>query len=108
MSDDERYFRNDFYDMFEMLKVLHNERTTRLQGESSNQPKGNGGDGRKPSPPPPPSTPFTPPFSPPSSPPSSHIPTPPPYPKGHAKPPLIKLDIKFELPMYNGEVNAKK
>jgi hypothetical protein len=33
-------------------------------------------------------------------------------PKGHGKTPsqilMLKLDIKFELPMYNGEVNAKK
>ena len=82
------------------VKVLYNERTTRLHGESSNQPKGNGVDGRK--------TPPPPPYSPPSSPPSSHRPTPPQSPKGHAKSPLIKLDFKFEFPMYNGEVNAKK
>ena len=66
MSEDERAFRKAFYDMFEMVKVLYNERTTRLQGESSNQRKGNGGNGRKPTPPPPPSTPSTPPSSPPS------------------------------------------
>ena len=28
--------------------------------------------------------------------------------KGIGKQPLLKLDIKFELPMYNGEVNAEK
>lgn len=55
LSEDERPFIKDFYDIqYEMVKVLYNERTTRLQGESSNQQKGNGGDGRKlpPSPPP--------------------------------------------------------
>lgn len=33
---------------------------------------------------------------------------PPTYPKGHAKYPLIKLDVKFEFAIYNGELNAKK
>ena len=45
MSEDERAFRKDLYDMFEMVKVLSEERTTRLQGESYNQQKGNVGDG---------------------------------------------------------------
>lgn len=53
MLEDERTFRKVFYDMCEMVKMLYNERTTRLQGESSNQPKGNGGNGRKPPPSPP-------------------------------------------------------
>lgn len=96
MSEDERDFRKSFNDMYEMVKVLYNEKTTRFQGEISNHPKGNGSDGRKPPPPPPP--------SPPSSPPSS----PPPSPKGHAKSHFLKLDVKFELPTYNGEVNAEK
>jgi hypothetical protein len=83
----------------------------RLQGEGPNPsknkgdsgdktPKGNGGNGASP-PPSPPS------FS--SSTSSQHLPN---SPKGRGKIPLqiplLKLDIKFELPMYNGEVNSKK
>lgn len=45
MPEDERAFRKVFYDMFEIAKVLYTERTKRLQGESCNQPKGNGDDG---------------------------------------------------------------
>ncbi len=28
--------------------------------------------------------------------------------KGFSKTPLLKLDVKFDLPMYNGEVNVEK
>ena len=94
-----------------MVKVLFEERNARLQGESSNPPRGNEDSGDK--------TPKgnrgngdTPPPSPPSST-SSTISQPPPNsPKEHGKippqTPLLKLDIKFELPMYNGQVNAEK
>jgi hypothetical protein len=97
--------------MTEMVKVLFEERNARLQGESSNPPKGNGDSGDK--------TPKgngrngdTPPRSTPYST-SSTISQPPPNsPKEHGKiplqTPLLKLDIKFELPMYNGEVNFEK
>ena len=94
-----------------MVKFLYEERNARFQGESSNPPrgnegngdktqKGNGGNGDTP-PPSPPS--FT----------SSTISQPPPNsPKEHGKippqTPFLKLDIKFELPMYNGEVNVEK
>jgi hypothetical protein len=94
-----------------MVKVLFEERNTRFQGEISNPPrgnkdsgdktpKGNGGNGDTPPPSPPSST-------------SSTISQPPPNsPKEHGKTPpqtpLRKLDINFELPMYNGEVNAEK
>ena len=87
------------------------ERNARLQGEGSNpskdkgdsgdkNPKGNGGNCETPPPSPPSST-------------SSTISQPPPNsPKGHGKIPpqipLLNLDIKFELPIYNGEANAKK
>ena len=104
------------FDMTDMVKFLYEERNSRLQGERSNPPKGdggngdqppkgNGGNGDKP--------PITPPFSSPSSSPSSSSTstpsqTPPHSPKGHGKTPFLKLDIKFELPMYNGEVNHEK
>ena len=110
MIEDNKAFRKSFFDMTKMVKLLYEERNSRLQGESSNPPKGNGGNiykppngnggnGDKP--------PLLPPFSSPSSSPSSSsISTPsqtPPYsPKGHGKTPFLKFDIKFELPMYNG------
>jgi hypothetical protein len=111
LTSEDETFRKDFYDMTEMVKFLFEERNTRLQGESSNPkkgnedsgdktPKGNGGNGD------------TPPPSPPSSTHSTISQPPPNSPKEHGKiplqTPLIKLDIKFELPMYNGEVNAKQ
>ena len=78
-----------------------------MQGESSNPPRGNEGNDDK--------TPKwngwnggTPPPSPPSSISSTisqHFPN---SPKEHGKTPFLKLDIKFEFPMYNGEVNAEK
>ena len=111
LSSEEENFRKAFFDMDEMVKVLFDERNARLQGESSNPPKydgdheentpkGNGGNGG------------TPPPSPPSSS-SSTISQPTPIsPKEHGKTiahtPLLKLDIKFELPMYNGEVNTER
>jgi hypothetical protein len=108
LPSEEETFKKALFDMAEMVKVLFDERNERLQGESSNPPKGNGDSGDK-NPkgnggsgdyPPPSST-------------SSTISQPPPNsPKGHGKTPLqtpfLKLDIKFELPMYNGEVNAEK
>jgi len=111
LPSEEEKFKKYFYDMTEMVKVLFEEINAILQGESSNPPKGNGDSGDK--------TPKgnggsgdSPPPSPPSST-SSTISQPPPNsPKEHGKTPLqtplLKLDIKFELPMYNGEVNAEK
>jgi hypothetical protein len=99
-------------EMREMMKILI-ERNTRLQGEGSNPskhkgdsddktPNGNGGNGASP-PPSPPSS---------SSSSSTNSRTLPNSPKGHGKTPSqipsLNLDIKFELPMYNGEVNAEK
>ena len=95
--------------MVEIVKVLFDERNARLQGESSNPPKddgdheentpkGNGGNGGTP----PPSPPYS----------SSSIISEltPISPKEHGKTithnPLLKLDIKLKLPMYNGDVNA--
>jgi hypothetical protein len=61
--------------------------------------KRNGGNGDKPPPSPPSSS---------SSTSTTLSQTPPNSPKGHGKTPLLKLDIKFEFPMYNGEVNDEK
>jgi hypothetical protein len=103
--------KKDFMEMREMMKLLMEERNTRLQGEGSNPskhkgdsgdktPNGNGGNGASPPPSPPSSSSST-----------SSIPLPN-SPKEHGKTPsqipLLKLDIKFELPMYNGEINAEK
>ena len=116
MTEDERDFRKLLFEITEMVKFIYEERNSRLQGESSNPPKGNGGkrgkppkgnggNGDKP--------PIPPPLSSPSSSPSSSSTltpskTPPHSPKGHGKTHLLKLDINFELAMYNGEVNAEK
>lgn len=108
---EDEYLIKDFMEMREIMKLLMEERNTRLQGEGSNPskhkgdngdktPNGNGGNGASP-PPSPPS------FSS-SSTSSRPLPN---SPKGHGKTPqipLLKLDIKFELPMYNGELNAEK
>ena len=90
--------------MIEMMKVLYAERNTRLQGDNSNPPKGNGGNGDKDPPkgnggngekPPPLPPPFaTPPSSPSSSSTSTPSQTPPRSPKGHGKI-LLNIDIKF-------------
>ena len=42
MSDDEKDFTKAFIDMTKMVKVLYEERNTRLQGESSKPPRGKG------------------------------------------------------------------
>ena len=88
-TSEEETFRKAFYDMTEMVKVLNEERNERLQGESSNPPKGNEGNDDK--------TPKgnggngdTPPPSPPSSSSSTSSQPLPNSPKGHGKiPPQI-------------------
>ena len=89
--------------MSEMMKVLYDdylERKRPVLGESS---KGKNEEGEDPP---------SPPSSPPSSPSSSSSSS-----KSNAKKhvhkhknemPLLKLDVTFELPMYDGEVNAKR
>jgi hypothetical protein len=114
IATEDEDLRKAFMEMREMMKLLMEERNTRLQGEGSNPskhkgdsgdktPNGNGGNDASP---------------PPSAPSSSYsysstrsrpLPN---SPKGHGKTPsqipLLKLDIKFELPMYNGAVNTEK
>ena len=112
MFEDERTFKKTFFEMFEMVEVLYEEKNARLYGESSKPPNGDGGKGDKP-----------PKWNggngnkPPSSPPSSSSSststlsqeqTPPNSPRGHGKTPFLKLDIKFEFPTYDGVVNAKR
>jgi hypothetical protein len=105
--------RKAVMEMREMIKILM-ERNSLLQGEGSNPsrhkgssrdktPNGNGGNGASPPPSPPSSSSSS------SSTSSRPLPK---SPKGHGKTPSqipsLKLDIKFELPIYNGEVNAEK
>jgi hypothetical protein len=105
--------RKAVMEMREMMKILM-ERNALLQGEGSNPskhkgdsgdktPNGNGGNGASPPPSPPSSSSSS------SSTSSRPLPN---SPKGHGKTPSqipsLKLDIKFELPIYNGEVNAEK
>ena len=47
MTEDEKAFRKEFFEMTKMVKVLYEERNSRLYGENSNPPKGNGGNGDK-------------------------------------------------------------
>jgi len=42
MTKDEKTFRKAFFDMTKMVKVLYEEKNTRLQGEISKLPKGEG------------------------------------------------------------------
>ena len=42
MTEDEKAFMKAFFDMIEMVKVLYEERNSRLQGEGSKPPKGKG------------------------------------------------------------------
>ena len=114
MTEEEKAFRKYLFDMIDMVKVLYEERNTRLQCESSKPPRGEsflggGGNGNGDNPP---STQpsSSPPYSPSSS--SSSTATTLTHThqytsKGISKQPLLKLDIKFELPMYNGEVMQK-
>jgi hypothetical protein len=106
--------REAIMELREIMKILM-ERNILSQGEGSNPsmhkggsgdktPGRNGGDGA----PPPPSPPSYSSSSS-SSTSSKHLLN---SPKGHGKTPsqipTLKLDIKFELPIYNGEVNAEK
>jgi hypothetical protein len=105
--------RKDVMEMREMMKMLM-ERSILSQGEGSNPsmhkggsgdkiPDRNGGNGASPPPSPPSFSSSS------SSTSSSPLPN---SPKGHgtipSQIPSLKLDIKFELPIYNGEVNAEK
>lgn len=123
---EEEAFKKYLYDLTDMVRVLYEERNTKMDGESSKSPHGEGsskdkrdekndsnGNGGKPPPYPPSffifliifiiliitnsiifhSTTKT-------------IHTHSQTPKG--KTPLLKLEIKFEIAMYNGEVNVEK
>lgn len=119
MTEDEKTFIKAFFDMTEMVKVLYEERNTRLQGESSKPPNGEGslgggnrkggnGNGDKPPPSPPSSSSSSSKASSPSSTNTTLTHAHHHSSKGASKSHFLKLDVKFELLMYNGEVNAEK
>jgi hypothetical protein len=107
ISQDEKEFRKTFFAMSKMMKVLYDdylERKRPVLGESS---KGKSEEGEDP-----PKIPPSPPSPPPSSPSSSSSSS-----KSNEKKhvhkrknemPLLKLEVKFELPMYDGEINAER
>ena len=108
-------FRKAFLDMTEMVRIIYQERNERLEGEGSKlykegkgssrghndedkSKKGNGGNGGN--------------GEPSSSPSSSSSSTSSSVHQPHksnntGKSPFLKLYVKFELPMFNGEVNAE-
>jgi hypothetical protein len=109
--NEEEDFRQTIIQLRDMMKVMM-EWNMMSQGEGSNpsmhkggggdkSPNRDGGNSASPPPSPPPSS-----SSSSSSTSSKHLPN------GHGKTPSqipsLKLDIKFELPLYNGEVNAEK
>jgi hypothetical protein len=108
LSQNEREFQNTFFSMSKMVKVLYDdflEQKKLFQGEYSKKDKSDEGKD-------PPKIPHSPPSSPSSSSSSSsttsnstarkhsH--------KHNPDMPLIKLDVIFFLPMYDGEVNDEK
>ena len=114
-KEEERVFRKAFLDMTEMVRVLYQERNERIEGEVSKLHKegqgssrghndedkskkgngGNGGSGKSPSSPSSSSSSTS------SSVHQSH------KSKNTGKSPFLKLDVKFELLMFNGEFNAE-
>jgi hypothetical protein len=100
LSHEDKEFRKNFFSMSEMVKVLYDdylERKRPILGESSKVKSEEGED--------PPQTPPSPTSSSSSSSKSttrknSH--------KHKQDMPLLKLDVKFELSMYDGEVNAER
>jgi hypothetical protein len=103
LSQNEREFQITFFSMLEMIKVLYDDylgHKRPFQGEYSKEDKSEEGEDH----------PKTPPSSPSSSSTSSNT-TSRKHSNSHKhKPnmPLLKLDVKFVLPMYDGEVNAEK
>jgi hypothetical protein len=107
LSHDEKEFRNTFFAMLEMMKVLYEDYVEWKRpnlGESSKVKSEEGED--------PPQIPPSPPYSPSTSSSSSSSSS-----KSTARKHshkhknemhLLNLDVKFELPMYDGEVNAER
>ena len=109
-KEEERVFKKAFLDMTEMVRILYQEMNEKLQGEGSklhkegqgssgghnDEDKSKKGNGH------PPSSPSSSSSSSSTSVNQSH------KSKNTGKIPFLKLDVKFELPIFNGEVNAEK
>ena len=117
LNEEETMFRKAFLDMTEMVRIIYQERNERLEGEVSKlqkegqgssggqhdedkSKKGNGGNGGNGEPPCFPSS-----SSSSSTSSSAHQPH---KSKSTSKSPLLELDVKFKLPVFNYEVNADK
>jgi hypothetical protein len=106
LSHDEIEFRKTFFTMSEMMKVLYDdylEQKRPILGESSKEKSEEGED--------PPKTTPSPPSSPSTS--SSSSTSSKSTARKHSHKHkhdthLLKLDVKFELPMYDGEINAER
>jgi hypothetical protein len=102
-SQDEKEFRKTFLAISEMVKVFYEDYLERKRPVLGEPSKGKSEEEEDH-----PQIPPSPPSSPPSSSSSSksngkkHV-----Y-KHKNEMPLLKLDVKFELPIYDGEVNAEK
>jgi hypothetical protein len=103
---EEKEFQKTFFAMSEMMKILYEdylERKRLILGESSKVKSEEGED--------PPQTHPSPPSSPSTSSSSSSISKSTARKQSHKhknEMPLLKLDVKFELPMYDGEVNGER
>jgi hypothetical protein len=102
MSQNEIELQKTLFAMSEMVKVLYEdylEQKRPFQGESSKQGKIEEGEDHPKPPPSPPSSP--------SSTSSSSSKSATSTARKHDMP-LLKIDVKFELPMYDGEVNCER
>jgi hypothetical protein len=107
ISQDEKDFRKTFFAMSEMVQVLYEDYLERKRPVLGNSSKGKSEE-EEDQPQIPPSPPSTPPSSPSSSSSSSKSSEKKNVHKNKHEMPLLKLDVKFELPIYDGEVNAEK
>jgi hypothetical protein len=107
ISQDEKDFRKTFFAMSEMVQVLYEDYLERKRPVLGNSSKGKSEE-EEDQPQIPPSPPSTPPSSPSSSSSSSKSSGKKNVHKNKHEMPLLKLDVKFELPIYDGEVNAEK
>jgi hypothetical protein len=107
IPQDEKEFRKTFFAMSEMVQVLYEDYLERKRPVLGNSSKGKSEEeeDQPQIPPSPPSTPPSSPSSPSSSSKSSEKKN---VHKNKNEMPLLKLDVKFELPIYDGEVNAEK
>jgi hypothetical protein len=106
IPQEEKDFRKTFHAMSEMVTVLYEDYLERKRPVLGNSSKGKSEE-EEDHPQIPPSPPSTPPSSPSSSSSSSKSNEKKNVHKHKHEMPLLKLDVKFELPMYDGEVNAE-